>query len=196
VSGASFMDYLDYLPPSLKDFVEGTIEKGTDVFEELQEDVEKEIISKTSDNYENISDKMEKVLQELNGLKEKNDEIWEDYDFSEAEERELSEKLNEIEKDISKDDKIADDMEKMIQQHLNTFRASMLNMTKSWRGWHRNFFNSSELIVPATAILNKGAKDMKTEISDLFKTFREIDISKLGDGDNEESEGVPRELES
>jgi len=190
------MDYLDYLPPSLKDFVEGTIEKGTDVFEELQEDVEKEIISKTSDNYENISDKMEKVLQELNGLKEKNDEIWEDYDFSEAEEKELSEKLNEIEKDISKDDKIADDMEKMIQQHLNTFRASMLNMTKSWRGWHRNFFNSSELIVPATAILNKGAKDMKTEISDLFKTFREIDISKLGDGDNEESEGVPRELES
>merc|ERR1711874_208379 len=185
VSGASFMDYLDYLPPSLKDFVEGTIEKGTDVFEELQEDVEKEIISKTSDNYENISDKMEKVLQELNGLKEKNDEEWE-----------LSEKLNEIEKDISKDDKIADDMEKMIQQHLNTFRASMLNMTKSWRGWHRNFFNSSELIVPATAILNKGAKDMKTEISDLFKTFREIDISKLGDGDNEESEGVPRELES
>merc|ERR1712105_367362 len=155
---------------------EGTIEKGTDVFEELQEDVEKEIIRKTSDNYENISDKMEKVLQELNGLKEKNDEIWEDYDFSEAEERELSEKI--------------------IQQHLNTFRASMLNMTKSWRGWHRNFFNSSELIVPATAILNKGAKDMKTEISDLFKTFREIDISKLGDGDNEESEGVPRELES
>merc|ERR1719150_1744252 len=106
------------------------------------------------------------------------------------------EKLNEIEKDISKDDKIADDMEKMIQQHLNTFRASMLNMTKSWRGWHRNFFNSSELIVPATVILNKGAKDMKTEISDLFKTFREIDISKLSDGDNEESEGVPRELES
>ena len=45
--------------------------------------------------------------------------IGEDYDFSEAEERELSEKLNEIEKDISKDDKIADDMEKMIQQHLN-----------------------------------------------------------------------------
>merc|ERR1712099_75342 len=132
------------------------------VFEELQEDVEKEIISKTSDNYENISEKMEKVLQELNGLKEKNDEIWEDYD-------------------LSKDDKIADDMEKMIQQHLNTFRSSMLNMTKSWRGWHRNFFNSSELIVPATAILNKGAKDMKTEISDLFKTFREIDISKLGD---------------
>jgi len=179
VSGASFMDYLDYLPPSLKDFVEGTIEKGTDVFEELQEDVEKEIISKTSDNYENISDKMEKVLQELNGLKEKNDEIWEDYDFSEAEERELSEKLNEIEKDISKDDKIADDMEKMIQQHLNTFRASMLNMTKSWRGWHRNFFNSSELIVPATAILNKGAKDMKTEISDLFKTFREVHHSSF-----------------
>ena len=35
--------------------------------------------------------------------------IGEDYDFSEAEERELSEKLNEIEKDISKDDKIADD---------------------------------------------------------------------------------------
>ena len=69
------MDYLDYLPPTLKDFVEGTIEKGTAVFEELQEDVEKEIISKTSDNYENISDKMEKVLQELNGLKEKNDEI-------------------------------------------------------------------------------------------------------------------------
>ena len=45
--------------------------------------------------------------------------IGEDYDFSEAEEKELSEKLNEIEKDISKDDKIADDMEKMIQQHLN-----------------------------------------------------------------------------
>ena len=45
--------------------------------------------------------------------------IGEDYDFSEAEERELSEKLNEIEKDISKDDKIADDMEKMIQQYLN-----------------------------------------------------------------------------
>ena len=50
----------------------------------------------------------------------------------------------------------------------------MLSMTKEWRGWHRSFFNSSELIVPATDIINKAAKDMKTDISDLFKTFGEV----------------------
>jgi len=53
----------------------------------------------------------------------------------------------------------------------------MLDMTKSWRGWHKNFFNSSELIVPATEILNNRAKEMKAEISELFKTFREVDYS-------------------
>merc|ERR1711936_881281 len=185
VSGAPYMEYLDYLPASVKDFVEDTIDKGTDVFEELQEDVEKEIIGKTSGNFENMSERM----------KEKNDDIWEDYDFTEAEEKELSEKLNEIEVDISEDEKISDDVEKMIQQYLNTFRASLLSMTKSWRGWHRSFFNSSELIVPATEILSKGAKDMKADISDLFKTFREIDIKKIG-GDEEDSEGVPRVLDS
>ena len=56
--------------------------------------------------------------------------IGEDYDFSEAEERELSEKLNEIEKDISKDDKIADDMEKMIQQHLNVSPTQLPQLLK------------------------------------------------------------------
>jgi len=195
VSGApSYMDYLDYLPESVKDFVEDTIDRGTDVFEDLQEDVEEEIIDKTSGTFENISERLEDAVKEFYELKEKNDDIWEDYDFSEAEEKELSEKLNEIEVDMKEDEKISDDVEKMIQQYLNTFRASMLSMTKSWRGWHRNFFNSSELIVPATEILNKGAKDMKTDISELFKTFREIDIKKIGA--KEESEGVPRELES
>merc|ERR1719208_335379 len=193
VSGApSYMDYLDYLPDSVKDFVEDTIDRGTDVFEDLQEDVEEEIIDKTSGTFENISERLEDAVKEFYELKEKNDDIWEDYDFSEAEEKELSEKLNEIEVDMKEDEKISDDVEKMIQQYLNTFRASMLSMTKSWRGWHRNFFNSSELIVPATEILNKGAKDMKTDISELFKTFREIDIKKIGA--KEESEGVPREL--
>merc|ERR1712168_1113 len=185
VSGAPYMEYLDYLPASVKEFVEDTIDKGTDVIEELQEDVEKEVIGKTSGTFENMSERM----------KEKNDDIWEDYDFTEAEEKELSEKLNEIEMDISEDEKISDDVEKMIQQYLNTFRASLLSMTKSWRGWHRSFFNSSELIVPATEILSKGAKDMKADISDLFKTFREIDIKKIG-GDEEDSEGVPRVLDS
>merc|ERR1711918_174926 len=194
VSGAPYMEYLDYLPASVKDFVEDTIDKGTDVFEELQEDVEKEIIGKTSGNFENMSERMEEMLKKFYELKEKNDDIWEDYDFTEAEEKELSEKLNEIEVDISEDEKISDDVEKMIQQYLHTFRASLLSMTKSWRGWHKSFFNSSELIVPATEILSKGAKDMKADISDLFKTFREIDIKKIG-GDEEDSEGVPRVLD-
>ena len=54
----------------------------------------------------------------------------------------------------------------------------MLSMTKDWRAWHRNFYNSSELIVPATDIINKAAKDMKTDISDLFKTFREVQYDR------------------
>merc|ERR1719507_1461941 len=108
---------------------------------------------------------------------------------------EVDEKLNEIKEENSEDEKIADDVEKMIQQQVNNFRSSMLSMTKDWRAWHRNFYNSSELIVPATDIINKAAKDMKTDISDLFKTFREIDISKIGVSDNEEVEESPRELE-
>merc|ERR1711981_53683 len=170
VSGASFMDYLDYLPPSVKDFVEETIEKGTDVVDDITEDVQNEVISKTSGHFENMS---------------------------EAEEKELSEKLKEIEQDMTEDEQISDDVEKMIQQHLNTFRASMLDMTKSWRGWHKNFYDSSELIVPATEILNNRAKEMKAEISELFKTFREIDISKIGaEEETDEDEGVPREIYS
>merc|ERR1711881_521402 len=162
---------------------------------ELHEDLEKEVFSKTSDHYDKFSEKMGKTISELNGIVEKNDEIWEEYDITEAEQKELDEKLNEIKDDISEDDKIADDVEKMIQQQVNNFRASMLSMTKDWRAWHRNFYNSSELIVPATDIINKAAKDMKTDISDLFKTFREIDISKIGVSDNEEVEESPRELE-
>merc|ERR1712168_27937 len=108
VSGAPYMEYLDYLPASVKEFVEDTIDKGTDVIEELQEDVEKEVIGKTSGTFENMSERMEEMLKKFHELKEKNDDIWEDYDFTEAEEKELSEK-------------ISDDVEKMIQQYLNTF---------------------------------------------------------------------------
>merc|ERR1711993_195124 len=138
---------------------------------------------------------MDKTFTELHGLKEKNDEIREDYDITEAENAELEAKLNEIKEDISEDDKIADDVEKMIQQQVNNFRSSMLSMTKDWRAWHRNFYNSSEIIVPATDIINKAAKDMKTDISDLFQTFREIDISKIGASDDNEGSESPRELE-
>merc|ERR1712038_1386647 len=108
-----FNDYLEYLPPALKDFVEDTLEDGTEVLGEIQEDVEREVLSKTSDHYEKISEKMGKTLNELHGIVKKNDEIWEEYDISEA-------------------DKIADDVEKMIQQQVNNFRASMLSMTKDW----------------------------------------------------------------
>merc|ERR1712228_61587 len=194
-SAPAFNDYLDYFPPAVKDFVEETLQDGSEVLGNIQEDVEKEVLSKTSEHYEKISEKMGKTLNELHGIVEKNDEIWEDYDISEAEQAELDEKLNEIEEDISEDDKIADDVEKMIQQQVNNFRASMLSMTKDWRAWHRNFYNSSELIVPATDIINKAAKDMKADIADLFQTFREIDISKIGASDNNEGSESPRELE-
>merc|ERR1711990_1334829 len=194
-SAPGFSDYLDYLPPALKDFVEDTIEDGTETLGELQENVEKEVFSKTSEHYEKIAEKMGETINELHGIVEKNDEIWEEYDISEADQAELDEKLNEIKEDISEDDKIADDVEKMIQQQVNNFRASMLSMTKDWRAWHRNFYNSSELIVPATDIINNAAKDMKSDIADLFKTFREIDISKIGASDDKEGEESPRELE-
>merc|ERR1739846_117786 len=162
---------------------------------ELQVDVEQQVLSKTSKHFDKISEKMDKTITDLHGVVEKNDEIWEEYDISEAEQKELDEKLNEIKEDISEDDKLADNVEKMIQQQVNNFRTSMLSMTKDWRAWHRNFYNSSELIVPATDIINKAAKDMKTDISDLFKTFREIDIRKIGASENEEVEESPRELE-
>merc|ERR1711990_183407 len=194
-SAPGLSDYLDYLPPALKDFVEDTIEDGTETLGELQENVEKEVFSKTSEHYGKIAEKMGETINELHGIVEKNDEIWEEYDITEAEQAELDEKLNEIKEDISEDDKIADDVEKMIQQQVNNFRASMLSMTKDWRAWHRNFYNSSELIVPATDIINNAAKDMKSDIADLFKTFREIDISKIGASDDKEGEESPRELE-
>merc|ERR1712183_900763 len=173
-SAPAFNDYLDYLPESLKDFVEDTWEDGAEALGELQEDVEQQVLSKTSKHY---------------------DKIWEEYDIPEAEQKELDEKLNEIKEENAEDEKIADNLEKMIQQQVNNFRSTMLSMTKDWRAWHRNFYNSSELIVPATDIINKAAKDMKTDIADLFKTFREIDISKIGASDDEEMEESPRELE-
>merc|ERR1712045_839662 len=179
-SAPTFNDYLDYLPPALKDFVEDTWEDGAETLGEIQEDVEKQVFSKTSEHFDKISEKMDKTFTELHGLKEKNDEIWEDYDITEAENAELEAKLNEIKEDISEDDKIADGVEKMIQQQVNNFRSSMQSMTKDWRAWHRNFYNSSELIVPA--------KDMKTDIADLFQTFREIDIRQIGVSDNESEE--------
>merc|ERR1711863_51709 len=194
-SAPGFSDYLDYLPPALKDFVEDTIEDGTETLGELQENVEKEVFSKTSEHYEKIAEKMGETINELHGIVEKNDEIWEEYDITEAEQAELDEKLNEIKEDISEDDKINDDVEKMIQQQVNNFRASMLSMTKDWRAWHRNFYNSSELIVPATDIINKAAKDMKSDIADLFTPFREIDIRQIGASDDKEGEESPRELE-
>merc|ERR1712203_502037 len=194
-SAPAFNDYLDYLPASVKDFVEDTLEDGTEVLGDIQEDVEKEVFSKTSEHFDKISEKMGNTFNDLHGLVEENDEIWEDYDISEADQAELDEKLKEIEEDISEDDKIADNVEKMIQQQVNNFRASMLSMTRDWRAWHQNFYNSSELIVPATDIINKAAKDMKTDIADLFSTFREIDISKIGASDDEKSEESPRELE-
>ena len=49
----------------------------------------------------------------------------EEYDISEAEQAELDEKLNEINDDISEDDKIADDVEKMIQQQVNVSQKSL-----------------------------------------------------------------------
>merc|ERR1711874_915253 len=148
-SAPAFNDYLDYLPGSLKEFVEDTWEDGAEVLGDLQEDVQEQVFSKTSKHFDKISEKMDKAVTDLHGVVEKNDDI------SEDEQKELDEKLNEIKKDISEDDKIADNVEKMIQQQVNNFRTSMLSMTKDWRAWHRNFYNSSELIVPAVDIVNK-----------------------------------------
>ena len=77
-SAPGFSDYLDYLPPALKDFVEDTIEDGTETLGELQENVEKEVFSKTSEHYEKIAEKMGETINELHGIVEKNDEICED----------------------------------------------------------------------------------------------------------------------
>merc|ERR1712038_519830 len=102
-----FNDYLEYLPPALKDFVEDTLEDGTEVLGDIQEDVEKEVLSKTSEHFDKISEKMGNTFNDLHGLVEENDKIWEDYDISEADQAELDEKLKEIKEDISEDDKIA-----------------------------------------------------------------------------------------
>ena len=55
----------------------------------------------------------------------------EEYDISEAEQAELDEKLNEIKEDISEDDKIADDVEKMIQQQVNVRQKAKENIFKN-----------------------------------------------------------------
>ena len=49
----------------------------------------------------------------------------EEYDITEAEQAELDEKLNEIKDDISEDDKITDDVEKMIQQQVNVRQQAL-----------------------------------------------------------------------
>ena len=62
----------------MKDFVEDTLQDGTEVLGEIQEDVEKEVLSKTSEHFDKISEKMENTFNDLHGLVEKNDEICED----------------------------------------------------------------------------------------------------------------------
>ena len=74
-SAPAFNDYLDYLPASVKDFVEDTLQDGTEVLGEIQEDVEKEVLSKTSKHFDKISEKMSNTFDDLHGLVEKNDEI-------------------------------------------------------------------------------------------------------------------------
>merc|ERR1719273_1441008 len=49
------------------------------------------------------------------------------------------------------------------------------------------------LLLADGEVLQLAAKDMKTDIADLFSTFREIDISKIGASDDEEMEESPRE---
>ena len=74
----AFNDYLDYLPPALKDFVEDTLKDGTEALGELQEDVENEVLSKTSEHFDKISEKMGNTYNDLHGLVEENDEICKD----------------------------------------------------------------------------------------------------------------------
>merc|ERR1712062_961697 len=98
----TFNDYLDYLPASVKEFVEETQKKGTEVLGNIQEDVEKEVFSKTSEHFDKISEKMEKTVEELHGVEQEFEEIWDqDYDISPADQKLMDEQLKEIEKDIS-----------------------------------------------------------------------------------------------
>ena len=53
---------MDYLPPTLKHFLEETFDEGTDLVDDITEDVEKEIIIKTSGNFENMSENIGKVI--------------------------------------------------------------------------------------------------------------------------------------
>ena len=72
----------------------------------------------------------------------------EEYDISEAEQKELDEKLNEIKEDISEDDKLADDVEKMIQQQVNVrfkISPSPLITHKERKYCMKYFFRISEL---------------------------------------------------
>ena len=71
----TFNDYLDYLPTSVKEFVEETQKKGTEVLGNIQEDVEREVFSKTSEHFDKISEKMENTVKELHGVEQEFEEI-------------------------------------------------------------------------------------------------------------------------
>ena len=62
----------------MKVYVEDTLKDGTEVLGELQEDVEEEVFSKTSEHFDKISEKMGNTFNDLHGLMEKNDEICKD----------------------------------------------------------------------------------------------------------------------
>ena len=72
---APWTQYLQYLPDTVQDFVNSTLEQGQEVALDLYDDIKEEVLDKTAPNMEGLQGVIGKTVGELMGISDTAREI-------------------------------------------------------------------------------------------------------------------------
>jgi len=184
-------------------FVNNTIEDGKEVVYDIYDDVREEIINKTSDNVESLSEVIGGLFNKVNKISNYVSEIiMEDANEVDIDDlNSLKTQLNMLEEkvkvDMENDKYVTEDVEKIIQQFLTSTREMIAELGKDGEIFWSKMKQLEVEFYRMKIALADGSAELKEELSDLFETLRKVDLKKIGGVDTEEQDSnqeVPRLL--
>jgi len=201
-------DGVNYLPESAKTFLNKSLEEGKDVVYDIYDDVKEEIIDKTAshvDSFTNVLggffDKYQNIKDSLTGIAMEDaldDDELTDWNNEQGLDK-LKEKMKDLEEqveiDMEKDESITDEVEQLIQQFLTSTREMVAELGDGEEFFWSKMKQLEVEFYKVKVALVDASGDLKTEVSELFKTLKKVDLNKIGAVEDQgQEQETPREF--
>eukprot|EP00092_Neocalanus_flemingeri_P024881 GFUD01026981.1.p1 GENE.GFUD01026981.1~~GFUD01026981.1.p1 ORF type:complete len:241 (+),score=86.26 GFUD01026981.1:145-867(+) len=199
--------YHSYLPESAQKFINKTIDDGKDIVYDIYDDVKEEVVSKTAGNIDSLTNVLGGMFNKFQNIKDSvNDIIMQDRALNETELtnealNNLKNKIKNLEEiieiDIEKDKSVTEDVEKLIQQFLSSTREMVVEMAEGGEVFWSKMKQFEVEFYKVKIALSDSTGELKEEVSELFKTMKQVDLNKIGGEEEvgqEVDSGMPRDI--